>query len=239
MELNASQTAQIAELAPIVEGKPDVTKVAEIDIDRLAREFRTQRIVFETARDVYDQMHRDWNGSKELLLAKLVGLVEQFIHSDRIAITPALFCQDDLRRRLIITLNMTKVVQHIWEAIRFKNTEKLEPVFDQDRPIRSTGDMGTWYTGKPCESMIRSHINFCVYDSTWEASEASELDHNPEVKAWVKNDHLGFEVLYVYRGVIRKYRPDFIVRLTSGEHLVLETKGQDSGAEPDQAAVPQ
>ena len=136
--------------------------------------------------------------------------------------------QDDLRRRLIITLNMTKVVQHIWEAIRFENTEKLEPVFDRDRPIRSTGDMGTWYTGKPCEFAARSHINFCVYDSTWEASEAFELDHNSEVNAWVKNDHLGFEVLYIYRGVVRKYRPNFIVRLRSGDYLVLETKGQDS-----------
>ena len=54
------------------------------------------------------------------------------------------------------------------------------------------------------------------------------MDHNPEVSAWVKNDHLGFEVLYVYRGVVRKYRPDFIVRLRSGVYLVLETKGQDS-----------
>jgi len=64
------------------------------------------------------------------------------------------------------------VVQHIWEAIRCENTEKLEPVFDQDRPIRSTGDMGTWYTGKPCASTTRSHINVCVYDSAWEATEA-------------------------------------------------------------------
>ena len=88
--------------------------------------------------------------------------------------------------------------------------------------------MGTWYTGKPCEYTTRSHINFCVYDSAWEASEAFELDHNPEVEAWVKNDHLGFEVLYVYRGVVRKYRPDFIIRLKSGDYLVLETKGQDS-----------
>ena len=205
--LNASETAQVAELAPIVEGKPDVTKVAAIDLEGLAREFRTQRIIFETARDVYDQMQKAWDGSKELLLAQLVRLVEQFLRSDRITITPALFYQDDLRRRLIITLNMTKVVQHIWEAIRFENTEKLEPVFDRDRPIRSTGDMGTWYTGKPCECATRSHINFCVYDSTWEASEAFELDHNPEVNAWVKNDHLGFEVLYVYRGVVRKIPP--------------------------------
>ena len=228
LELNASQTAQIAELAPIVEGKPDVTKIAAIDLERLAREFRTQRIIFETARDIYDQMQKDWQGSKEFLLAQLVRLVEQFIRSDKISITPALFYRDDLKLRLIITLNMTKVVQHIWEAIRFENTEKLEPVFDRDRPIRSTGDMGTWYTGKPCEYTTLSHINFCVYDSAWEASEAFELDHNPEVEAWVKNDHLGFEVLYVYRGVVRKYRPDFIIRFKSGGYLVLETKGQDS-----------
>ncbi len=228
LELNASQTAQVAELAPVLEGKPDITKVTEIDLERLAREFRTQRIIFETARDVYNQMQKDWKGSKEFLLAQLVRRVEDFIRSDKITIIPALFHQDDLKRRLIITLNMTKVVQHIWRAIRFENTEKLEPVFDRDRPIRSTGDMGIWYTGKPCEYTVRSHINFCVYDSAWEASEAFELDHSAEVEAWVKNDHLGFEVLYVCRGVVRKYRPDFVIRLKTGDYLVLETKGQDS-----------
>ena len=44
----------------------------------------------------------------------------------------------------------------------------------------------------------------------------------------MKNDHLGFEVLYVYRGVVRKYRPDFLMRLAGGDTLVLETKGQDT-----------
>ena len=228
LELDAGQTAQIAELAPIVEGKPDVTHIEAIELDKLAREFRTQRIIFETAREVYDQMQETWRGERTFLLAQLVRLVEQFIRSERIIITPALFHQHDLKRRLIITLNMTKVVQHIWEAIRFENTESLEPVFDQDQPIRSTGDMRTWYTGKPCERTAHSHINFCVYDSTWEASEAFALDHASEVAAWVKNDHLGFEVFYVHRGVVRKYRPDFIIRLRSGAMLVLETKGQDS-----------
>ena len=134
----------------------------------------------------------------------------------------------ELKRRLVITLNMTKVVQHIWEAIRFENTERLEPLFDRDRPIRSTADMATWYTGRPCERAARSHINFCVYDGAWEASEAFVLDHADEVAAWVKNDHLGFEVFYVHRGVVRKYRPDFLIRLNSGDMLVLETKGRDS-----------
>jgi type III restriction enzyme len=123
---------------------------------------------------------------------------------------------------------MTKVVQHIWEAIRFENTESLALQFDPEHPVRSSGDMATWYTGKPCEYTKRSHINFCVYDSTWEASESFELDHNPAVAAWVKNDHLGLEVLYVFKGVVRKYRPDFLIRLSSGENFILETKGQET-----------
>ena len=241
--LDAGQTARIAELAPVVEGKPDMTMLAAIDLERLAREFRTQRIVFETARDVYDGMQADWggggsgnggrsgggsgSGSREVLLAQLVRLVEQFVRSDRIVIEPRLFAQDDLKRRLMLALNMTRVVQHIWQAIRFENTERLTPVFDRDRPIRSTGDMVTWYTGRPCDRTVRSHINFCVHDSTWEASEAHALDHSPLVDAWVKNDHLGFEVFYVHAGVVHKYRPDFLIRLGSGDMLVLEVKGRE------------
>jgi type III restriction enzyme len=228
LELDAAQTAQVAELAPILEGKPDVTKIERIELERLAREFRTQRIIFETARDVFDQMKHTWQGSREVLLAQLVRIVEAFIRSDRIAISPPLFYQDEFRRRLVITLNMSRVVQHVWEAVRQENTERLTPVFDRDHPIRSTGQMRTWYTGKPCERTRRSHINVCTYDSAWEESDAFVLDNSDAVAAWVKNDHLGFEVLYVYRGVVRKYRPDFLVRLANGDMLVLETKGQDT-----------
>lgn len=228
LELDAMQTAQVAELAPILEGKPDVLQINRIELERLARDFRTQRIIFETARDVFDQMQHGWQGSRELLLAQLVYIVEQFVHSDRITITPLLFYQDELRRRLIITLNMSRVVQHVWEAIGQDNTERLTPVFDRDYPIRSTSDMRTWYTGKPCERTKYSHINVCVYDSTWEASDAFVLDNSEEVAAWVKNDHLGFEVLYIYKGIVRKYRPDFLVRLENGGMLVLETKGEET-----------
>ena len=226
LEINASETAHVAELAPIVDGKPDVSKLTSIDLEALADEYRTQKVIFETARDVFDLMKPSWAGSRESLIGQLVKLIEQFLRSDKLLIAPPLFYQDETARRLIITLNMTKIIQHVWDAVRVENTERLEPVFDRDHPIRSTVNMSTWYTGKPCNITDRSHINMCVYDSTWEASEAFELDHNPLVDAWVKNDHLGFEVLYVYRGVVRKYRPDFIVRLRSGNMVVLETKGQ-------------
>ena len=58
-------------------------------------------------------------------------------------------------------------------------------------------------------------------------SDAFGLDRNKHVAAWMVNDQLGFEVLYVYRGVVREYRPDLLLRLTNGTMLGLEIKGQD------------
>ena len=226
--LDAYETATLAELAPMIDGKPDVTRLTEISLEELGRRFRMQKIVFATASDIYDQMKPTWKGNREYLLAQLIRLVERFIESGNIQVDPPLFNEDDLRRRIVITLNMNRVVQHMWEAIRFENALSLAPVFDTERPIRCTGDMLPWYTGKPCEHTKRSHINMCVFDSTWEASEAFELDRNPNVTAWVKNDHLGFEITYSYKGIIRKFRPDYLVRLGSGKMLVLEVKGQDT-----------
>lgn len=225
--LDAYQTPMIAELAPMIDGKPDFTKLKEIHLEELARRFRMQRIVFETASEVYEQMAPTWKGSREYLLAQLVRLVERYIESGRVVVDPPLFNEDDKRRRIVITLNMTKVVQHIWEAIRFENALTLEPVFDTERPIRSTGDMLPWYTGKACEHTKRSHINMCVYDSRWEANEALELDRNQHVRSWVKNDHLNFEITYSFKGVIHKFWPDYLVRLTNGRTLILEVKGRD------------
>jgi len=228
LELNATATPTRADLAVVLEGKPDITKWTEIDLQELGHRFRMQKIVFEAAVEVYEQMKPSWKGNREYLLAQLVRLVEEVITSGVITIDPPLFNQDDLRRRIVMTMNMSKIVQHIWELIRFENTVELVPSFDRERPIRSTGDMGTWFTSKPCEHTKRSHISQCVFDSTWEATEAYRLDHAGEVKAWVKNDHLGFEIPYVFDGVVRKYRPDFLIRLTNDFMLVLEVKGQDS-----------
>jgi len=226
--VDASEIRQLAEIAPTIDGKPDVARIAEINLEELGRRFRTQKIIFSTASDLYDQMQHDWKGSREYLLAQLVRLVEKFLQSGVIQVQPPLFNQDDLRRRIVLTLSMTGIVQHIWEAIRCENALTLEPILDRERPIRSTGDMQAWYTGKPCERTKKSHINICVFDSSWEASESFHLDRSPNVAAWAKNDHLGFEIKYTYKGVVRDFRPDYLVRLSNGTMLVLEVKGQDS-----------
>jgi hypothetical protein len=65
-----------------------------------------------------------------------VPLVESFLASDRLAITPAVFQDDARRRRILLTLNMNRIVRHSWEAIRHENTQALAPVFDSERPAR-------------------------------------------------------------------------------------------------------
>ena len=225
LTIDTSQTAIQADLARFVEGKPERTNLKQIDLEALGREYRMQRIVFETVRRTFDQMRPDWRGGRVLLLAQLVRVIEVYLRTDAIRLMPESPKSDDSKRRLIIMLNLPKVVQHIWQAIRFQNVKTLTPILDQDRPILSTGDMRLWYTGRACGPARKSHINFCVYDSTWEESDAYILDHSESVKAWAKNDHLGFEVYYIHKGVVRKYRPDFLVRLSSDEMLVLETKG--------------
>jgi type III restriction enzyme len=225
--LDVYKNPRIAELAPMIDGKPDFTKLKDIDLDGLAQRYRMQRIVFQVASEVYDTMEKTWKTNREYLLAQLVRLVEKYIEAGGVRLDPPIFNNDDKRRRLVLTMDMTKIVQHLWEAIRYENALTLEPIFDSERPIRSTGDMLPWYTGKACEHTRRSHINMCVYDSRWEANEALELDRNYNVRAWVKNDHLGFEITYSFKGIIHKFRPDYLIKLTNGTTLVLEVKGMD------------
>jgi hypothetical protein len=97
-----------------------------------------------------------------------------------------------------------------------------------ERPIGSTRDMRTWYTTRITEPTQRCQVSHIVVDSGWEKYAANVVEAHPKVAAWVKNDHLGFHILYLWNGSKRKYIPDFLVRYESGKTLVLEIKGVDS-----------
>ncbi len=229
LEIDPYESITEAELAAIIAGKANEHVRSAIGLEQIAEETRIQTIVFRIASTIYNSEKRpEWKGSKEIFLAQIVRLVEQFIASDKIRIKHDLFHQDDSKRKILIILNMNKIIQHIWTEIRAENTQKLTAIFDKERPIRTTSDVRTWYTSKPCEWVDKSHISHCVYDSSWEASEAYFLDKSDLITSFVKNDHLGFYILYNFKGVIRKYYPDFMIRLANGEYLILETKGVDS-----------
>jgi type III restriction enzyme len=215
------------DIAPALGGAAAWDQVRSIDLEKLPDEFRLQRLVFRAAQKAFDQMAGRFKGQREYLLIQLVRLVEQFMESKQIDI-PSLFHQDPLRKRILLSLKIDAVVQHLLERVNEQNTLHLEPVFDAERPIGSTRQMRTWYTTRPCEPTRRSQISHLVVDSGWEKYVAEILDAHPAVAAWAKNDHLGFQVLYLWNGSKRKFIPDFLVRYRSGKTLVLEVKGEDS-----------
>jgi len=87
----------------------------------------------------------------------------------------------------------------------------------------------------------RCHVNLVVGDSDWEVTFCETLESMPEVRAYVKNHGLGFEVPYAAPGGERRYRPDFILRIDDGAgdllNLVVEIKGFRDGDDALKAAA--
>ena len=227
LTLDPAKTPISAELAPAVGGAPDMGKATSIDLEKMPEAFRHQRIVFQTARKAFDQLGGQFTGNREYLVFQLIRLVEQFLASGKLGI-PSLFHSDGLRRRILIALNMDLVVHHVLKYVQQQNAAKVEPVFDPEQPIGSTANMRTWYTTKGNQATKRSQISHVVGDSSWEIYAANIFDSSALVTAWAKNDHLGFQVHYLWGGSRRRFIPDFIVRLANGKTLVLEIKGEDS-----------
>ena len=227
LKIDPSTVAIRAEIAPALGGAADWSQVRAIDLALLPEEFRLQRLVFKAAQRAFDLLKEQFKGQREYLLFQLVRLVEEFLASDKIEI-PSLFHQDPLRKRILLSLNIDLITQHLMQYVIEQNTLKLEPVFDGERPIGSTRDMRTWYTTRIAEPTQHSQISHIVVDSGWEKYAANVAETHSQVAAWAKNDHLGFSILYLWNGSKRKYIPDFLVRYESGKTLVLEIKGEDS-----------
>ena len=225
--LDPVSTPISAELAPALGGATDMGKVTEIDLEKLPEGFRLQRLVFRAARKAFAELSHGFTGTNEYLASQLVRIVETFLTSDLLEI-PSLFHSDPLRRRILIALNIDLVVRHVLNNVTEQNTERLTPVYDEENPIGATGHMRTWYTTKPCFPTTRSHISHMVGDSSWEGHAANILEKRDDVVAYAKNDHLGFQIYYMWAGSRRRYVPDFLIRFTSGVTLALEIKGTDS-----------
>jgi type III restriction enzyme len=115
----------------------------------------------------------------------------------------------------------------------------LRAVLDPYNETGSSGHLGfnttktNFWTPEP----ERCQINLIVCDGDWEAAAAQGLDSHPAVLRYVKNDHLGFEVPYVFLGQEHRYRPDFIAVVDDGHDaddalsLVLEVKGERDAAD--------
>ncbi|MHB1427452.1 MAG: BPTD_3080 family restriction endonuclease [Rhodocyclaceae bacterium] len=227
LALDPATTPIVAEIAPALGGAADLGKATKIDLALLPEEFRLQRLIFKAAAKAFDAMHHGFSGNREWLVFQLIRLVEIFLDGDKIEI-PSLFHREPLRKRILIALNLDRIVQHLMRHVTEQNRERQEPVFDEENPIGSTRAMPTWYTTKPNLATTKSQISHVVGDSAWEGYAANLFESSNRVLAYAKNDHLGFEIFYLWNGVRRRFVPDFLIRLANGKTLVLEIKGEDS-----------
>ena len=167
------------------------------------------------------------------LFAALVRLAGDFLASEKCHWGENLFWQQvDLatpEARLAYAYQLGVVVQHLLGHLTPKERRVLSIVRDSCAPTLSTARMRTWHTTRePVPTGPKSQIDAAVYDSPWERSVAERLAGMEAVRAYVRNDrHVGLRVRYVSQGLARLYIPDFVVRLATGETVVLEVKGQD------------
>ena len=113
----------------------------------------------------------------------------------------------------------------------FEGQQPIRAVLDSYNPAGSSLHVN-FYTSKKSRWQTDSrkcHVNWVALDSDWEAEFCRVAESHPQVKAYVKNQGLGFEVPYRYGSNMRKYLPDFIVQVDDGRpdwlNLVVEVKG--------------
>jgi type III restriction enzyme len=116
---------------------------------------------------------------------------------------------------------------------QFLGERPIKALLDPYNPTGSTNNVrfNTSKTSRWETNADRCHVNWAVLDSDWEGEFCRVAEAHPKVKAYVKNQNLGFEVPYRFGSETRKYLPDFIVLVDDGHgpddllHLVVEIKG--------------
>ena len=109
----------------------------------------------------------------------------------------------------------------------------VQAVLDPYNPVGSTIDV-SFTTSRRARWKThpnRCHVNWAICDSSWEAEFCRVVESHDQVRAYVKNQGLGFEIPYRHGPESRIYVPDFIVVLDvdTGEggllYLIVEVKG--------------
>lgn len=110
-------------------------------------------------------------------------------------------------------------------------TKPIKAIPDSYNPVGSTNHVN-FNTSKPTRWQTdprRCHINWVVCDSDWEAEFCRVVESHPKVRAYVKNQGLGFDVPYQFKSETKRYIPDFIVQVDDGHddplNLIVEIKG--------------
>jgi type III restriction enzyme len=211
-------------------------KIENVDLNPYRSGRREQELVFELAKD----LTREYAASPSceapahVLFPQLAAIAGRFLRDVVHPVAPA------HRLDLFLSPYYGWAIERLVAAIRPDTAEGEAPELPRYEPSRepgSTSDVDYW-TSKDVREVLRSHLNYVVADTKkWEQSAAYILDTHPVVESFVKNAGLGFAIPYFHNGKTHDYQPDFIVRLRTGDYVIVETKGFDELAEVKGAAA--
>lgn len=85
---------------------------------------------------------------------------------------------------------------------------RRRPRIDRLRTLGSTAvrPSCSFRTTKNARGTEKSHVSHVALDSGWENMAAYHFERSPHVFAYVKNDHLDFEMFYDWRGEMHRYQ---------------------------------
>jgi type III restriction enzyme len=195
-------------------------------------DIRPSTLVFHlTQRLLYTKWRDPGEEPKLHLFGQLKRITKEWLDT-------CLVCKGDTYPALLMYQELADMAcNKITAAItrQFLGERPIKALLDAYNPTGSTQHVrfntskaDRWDTSGPPP---KCHINWVMLDSDWEAEFCRVAESHPKVRAYVKNHNLGLEVPYRYGSEMRKYIPDFIVRVDDGHgdedllNLVVEIKG--------------
>lgn len=196
---------------------------------RSVYEKRKNEIVFLLTKELINYHFSDYDRNPQFQLFNKLKKIVEWWYDNKVAIIGE---RDEKFKKLIFFSDSKTVADHIRRGINphINTAEFIRPVVNFYNKSGSTkyvnGD-----TSKDVYPAKKSHVNYVVMDSDWEAIAAKTLEQLPQVESYVKNQFLGFAIPYVKDGKDRQYFPDFIVKLTTNnpqlktKNLIIEITG--------------
>jgi type III restriction enzyme len=204
--------------------------------------YRPQQVAFALAKRILDVQFNTADDKRPWLFPQLLRICQDWL-AQKVQVADGW----SIGYLMTITEARVEAAEKIWDAITIQagnRRERLRPMIDRFAPDGSTADVD-FLTRKAVVAVERSEVSHVTLDgqtgNTWEQLLAEILEHDANVAAFVKNDHLGFSIPYVHKGRTHSYVPDFLVRLNraDGEDfdrtLIIEVSGSRKSPGPTQA----
>lgn len=223
----------VLELTPDIVG-PSITQNAGIigedvnlNLEHLA-DLRRSTLLFNVTKRLLYMHYRDSDSAPELhLFGQLKRITKHWM--DHFLVCKGGTYPGQLMYQELADMACDRI--HTGITRYFLGEKPILAVLDPYNPQGSTLHVN-FYTSKALRWQTDSrkcHINWAVLDSNWEGEFCRVVEAHPRVHSYVKNQGLGFEVPYRYGSIVRKYIPDYIVRIDDGYadllNLVVEIKG--------------